>query len=893
MQYEQIFKQKESLILWKNYLLSYLSTPNFFNREEMYLIKQDYFDNFTKDILNQDIMDDKELKKKWKNSLDIQKDIESLNKKLNGSIKNLNDLPKIFPLNKNNYQLFKNIIPNKDNNSKEDNKYKYIGIINENLLEIKINKLLYLFYFMYNENLRQGFLKAKDGNLLDQIMFDIEQSSPNFFIKDKTGKNLDDKEVIINEHNFNLYIIGKIDFNIKKIKDELNEFNQEKSSRLMSQSMVTPISKKEIDEYYIQVKKNSIKDNMKLRFFSFKKRISDAFKGNKRNKQHEQQQTLFESNWSDGRNSFILIDNAKDINNNIKNNNTINNNVKNNKIINIDDNINNKNDYNYNNNIFNMNQNNNINNNIDNNQKNINIIKNSFKKNNNQENNEQYLSSVKINTNNNNFNNGLYYKDNNNINNPINNNNYNNNNYYNNNNNYNSANFNNNNNNYNNYNNNNNNYNNNNNINYNNSNNYNNNNYYNNNYNNNDNNNYNNNNNNNYNNNNNNNYNNNYNDINYNDNKNNSNNNNDLNPAVTMRSSTLFELEDSINGLIGLANIGATCYMNATLQCFSNIELLRTEFLDPSIYDNLDKNKETKTILSFALAEVFRNLWIKFDETKKYYAPENFKKIISEKNPLFRGIQANDPKDLILFMFETMHSELKTTDLNVVYDSNWVPNEHILEEVYKDFSNYYLSKNKSIIFDIFYGCTNIVTSCINCKSELHNVQVSNILFFPLEEVRKFKKYNNETPVTINDCFEYNQRCDVYESYYCNVCNNNNSTAISFTRFLYTPRVLVINLNRGKGIQFNVKINFDEFIDIKNFVVAKESPYKYELTGVICHFGESGMGGHFIAFCKHFTYQGSKWYKFNDAFVEECTFDDVKTKGMPYVLFYSYIDIAEN
>ena len=399
-------------------------------------------------------------------------------------------------------------------------------------------------------------------------------------------------------------------------------------------------------------------------------------------------------------------------------------------------------------------------------------------------------------------------------------------------------------------------------------------------------------NNNNYNNNNNNNYNNN-NDINYNDNENNSNNNNDLNPAVTMRSSTLFELEDSINGLIGLANIGATCYMNATLQCFSNIELLRTEFLDPSIYDNLDKNKETKTILSFALAEVFRNLWIKFDETKKYYAPENFKKIISEKNPLFQGIQANDPKDLILFMFETMHSELKTTDLNVVYDSNWVPNEHILEEVYKDFSNYYLSKNKSIIFDIFYGCTNIVTSCINCKSQLHNVQVSNILFFPLEEVRKYKKYNAETPVTIIDCFEYNQRCDVYESYYCNGCNNNNSTAISFTRFLYTPRVLVINLNRGKGIQFNVKINFDEFIDIKNFVVAKESPYKYELIGVICHFGESGMGGHFIAFCKHFTYQGSKWYKFNDAFVEECTFNDVKTSGMPYVLFYSFLNVDES
>ena len=112
-----------------------------------------------------------------------------------------------------------------------------------------------------------------------------------------------------------------------------------------------------------------------------------------------------------------------------------------------------------------------------------------------------------------------------------------------------------------------------------------------------------------------------------------------------------------------------------------------------------------------------------------------------------------------------------------------IPNEHNLFEVYQDFANYYLSKNKSIIFDIFYGCTNIVTSCVICKSEIHNVQVNNILFFPLEEVRKYKNKDSNTPVNLIDCFEYNRRCDTYPSYYCNSCNNNNSTAISFTRYL--------------------------------------------------------------------------------------------------------------
>jgi ubiquitin C-terminal hydrolase len=34
------------------------------------------------------------------------------------------------------------------------------------------------------------------------------------------------------------------------------------------------------------------------------------------------------------------------------------------------------------------------------------------------------------------------------------------------------------------------------------------------------------------------------------------------------------------------------------------------------------------------------------------YCPKNFKNIISEYNPLFKGIQANDSKDLIIFLLE-------------------------------------------------------------------------------------------------------------------------------------------------------------------------------------------------------------------------------------------------
>ena len=346
--------------------------------------------------------------------------------------------------------------------------------------------------------------------------------------------------------------------------------------------------------------------------------------------------------------------------------------------------------------------------------------------------------------------------------------------------------------------------------------------------------------------------------------------------------------DESKLGLVGLNNIGATCYMNATLQCFSNISFLRHELLNKDLLNNLQSQKDTKK-LSYALAEVLYNLWEIHGQ--KSYSPENFKNLIGSMNPLFSGIAANDPKDLILFILETMHNELKMIDDDISVDENFVPNQHDLSQVYKDFENCYLSKNKSFIFDIFFGCQNIITSCLNCNTSLYNVQVNNIIFFPLEEIRKYKNKNYDTPVIIQDCFEYTQKYETYNSYYCNVCYNNNSQAISFTKYLYAPRVLIINLNRGKGVQFNVKFDFDDsYLNIKKYVTLEESPFKYELIGVICHFGESGMGGHFIAFCKRkLNDKIKKWYKFNDGIVYEVEFNEVRTNGMPYVLFYSCIN----
>ena len=109
-----------------------------------------------------------------------------------------------------------------------------------------------------------------------------------------------------------------------------------------------------------------------------------------------------------------------------------------------------------------------------------------------------------------------------------------------------------------------------------------------------------------------------------------------------------------------------------------------------------------------------------------------------------------------------------------------------------------------------------------------------------------------------------------------------------SKLIYGPQTLIINLNRGRGLEYDVNIKLEEYIDLREYIFAAESPYYYELIGVICHFVSNDEGGHFIAYCKNSN--NCEWYKFNDQLVTKCTFDEVTKTGLPYVLFYNYAKV---
>ena len=360
---------------------------------------------------------------------------------------------------------------------------------------------------------------------------------------------------------------------------------------------------------------------------------------------------------------------------------------------------------------------------------------------------------------------------------------------------------------------------------------------------------------------------------------------------------------------IGLNNIGATCFMNSTLQCLSQTKELTIYFLKPKnkseiINNNLALKNMNNNQLCPVYLELIQKLWER--NGPKSFSPNKFMNTVNEINPLFKTGQAGDAKDFIIFVLEQLHKELKrpinsNNNLNSEtlnqYDKN-----NSWNHFFKDFKN-----ELSIISDIFYGINETTNDCLNCKNTYnfrglsnnpicYNYGIFNCLIFPLEEVKNFKYNNNyqfnnfqiNNCVSIYDCFYYNQKTELFTGQnknYCNICKQLYDSY--YTSKIYTcPTVLILILNRGKGNMFNIKLFFDEIIDITEFVLQKEnSKIIYNLYGVITHIGQSGPNAHFVASCK--SPIDNKWYRYNDSFVNpiENVQKEIIDFGTPYILFY--------
>jgi len=386
----------------------------------------------------------------------------------------------------------------------------------------------------------------------------------------------------------------------------------------------------------------------------------------------------------------------------------------------------------------------------------------------------------------------------------------------------------------------------------------------------------------------------------------------------------------SMPPLIGLDNIGATCYMNATLQCLCNIP----NFINYFKYNNHLKEKVRNDLecgnnmLCSSFKLLIEKLWpdkLYYNNNPNFnytpfggigsnntysnkknesYPPNEFKRKISGMNPLFQGVAANDAKDLVNFLIMTLHDELNTAEKKNLNTSAINQDQRNQQLMFNLFTQDFVNNNKSIISDLFYGVNYNIVQCNGCGERSFNYQTYFFFVFPLEEVRIFKSQNNynnnfnynmnfnNNEVNIYDCFLYDQRINYMmgeNAMYCNYCKRQCNSQMC-TLLAFGPEIIIIILNRGQGAQFKVKVNFQEQLNLYSFIDYKDTGVNYQLIGVITHLGGNDMSGHFIAYCKNPI--SNSWYQYNDSIVNEVNQANFKAEvidyAMPYLLFYQKV-----
>ncbi|XP_004929606.1 ubiquitin carboxyl-terminal hydrolase 3 [Bombyx mori] len=335
--------------------------------------------------------------------------------------------------------------------------------------------------------------------------------------------------------------------------------------------------------------------------------------------------------------------------------------------------------------------------------------------------------------------------------------------------------------------------------------------------------------------------------------------------------------------VVGLKNLGNTCFMNAVLQSLNNIQEFSCYFNQlPSLEMKANGRKvyhsrsyTRQEMNDVVMAEELRKVLINLNTggcgSKGAISPECLFLVIWKVVPRFRGYQQQDAHEFLRYMLDRLHTEL----LQLLPPEKPEPG--------------FVARppSASIVTAVFGGTLQSEVRCLACGTESKKYDPFLDLSLELPEVGR-----NDTPVALSDCLasfvQVEELADT-ERYFCSSCKcKQKSTKQFWIRRL--PNVLCLHLKRFRWHNYfrtkvDTSISFPlRALDVSRFVRdvrrAEHDALLYDLAAVIVHHGSGAGSGHYTAF----AINEEQWFHFNDHTVRAADSHAVAS-CKPYILFY--------
>ena len=342
------------------------------------------------------------------------------------------------------------------------------------------------------------------------------------------------------------------------------------------------------------------------------------------------------------------------------------------------------------------------------------------------------------------------------------------------------------------------------------------------------------------------------------------------------------------NGLVGLKNLGNTCYLNSSLQALLHIEPLMQYFLSNQYKSDINTISQDGYQGEFATS--FGNLAHELWKTRdKSINPQDFHTVLNKHaNNIFPINVQHDAQELLSFLIDGL-----SEDLNLVKEKIFIeqPDSDINIPEEKTANICWENQLKcvcSIVQSLFMGQFKSLIYCKNkgCNYSSARYEPFNILSVPIPA-------KNSTGIEMKDCFDkFMEEEKMDATVVCQNCkeNNNNNNVWRRLTIWRHPPILILQLKRFQfnnvnriSTKINNRVNFPfEDFDISQYMSNRKNVKNlnqhdidnnsmdenileisecnmYDLYSIIHHHGEgeSAYSGHYTATIRNSS--NKKWY----------------------------------